>query len=59
MACMQACCDRGMSTKLRHHRVTLITNIADCANASRSSTTSNMQREVVNRHDAVQDLTVS
>ena len=37
----------------------LFTNIAGCADVSRSSTTSNVQREVVNRHDAVQDLTVS
>ena len=48
-----------MSTKLRHHRVALFTNIVGCANVSRSNTTSNMQREVVNRHDAVQDLTIS
>ena len=39
--------------------MTLFTNIAGCANVSRSSTTSNMQREVVNRHDAEQNLTVS
>jgi hypothetical protein len=48
-----------MSTKLRHHRVTLFTNIAGCADVSRSSTSSNMKRAVVNRHDAVQNLTVS